>query len=51
MDFIDDFTATYLDITGTDSNETDDVLWTEDEANRYFILGGDDHLDLEENMN
>lgn len=51
MDFIDDFTATYLDITGTDSNETDEVHGMEDEENRYFILGGNDHLDLEENMN
>ena len=51
MDFIDDFTATYLDITGTDSYETDDVHGMEDEDNRYFILGSNDHLDLEENMN
>ena len=51
MDFIDDFTATYLDITGTDSNETDDVPQIEDEEICYFSLGVDDHLDIDQNMN
>jgi hypothetical protein len=49
-DFEDDVTGSDLDIPGTDLDDSEDVLVIEDEENSYFSLGGDDHIDLEENL-
>lgn len=49
-DFEDDVTGSDLDIPGTDLEDSEDVVVIEDEENSYFSLGGDDHMDLEENL-
>jgi hypothetical protein len=37
-----------LDIPGTELDEKDGNVGSEDEENKYYSLGGDDHDDLEE---
>ena len=49
-DFNDDVTGSDLDIPGTKFEEIEDVIGLEDEENNYFSLGGDDHIDLEEDL-
>jgi len=49
-DFSEDVSAIELDIPDFDSDETEEVVGLEDEENSYFSLGGDDHIDLEENL-
>jgi len=49
-DFLEDETGNDLDIPGLESDGNEDVIGIEDEENNYFSLGGDDHMDLEENQ-
>jgi len=49
-DFEDDVTGSDLDIPGSDQEEPEEVIGVEDEENNYFSLGGDDHIDLEEDL-
>jgi len=49
-DFSEDVSAIDLDIPDFDSDESEEVAALEDEENSYFSLGGDDHIDLEENL-
>ena len=48
MNFEEDMTGEDLDIPGIEIE--DEMIEIEDEENNYFSLGGDDHLDLEENF-
>jgi len=49
-DFEDDVTGSDLDIPRSDQEEPEEVIGVEDEENNYFSLGGDDHIDLEEDL-
>lgn len=50
-DFEEDLIVSDLDIPGIEIDEDDDeIIDIEDEENDYYSLGGDDHLDLEENL-
>ena len=49
-DFEEDFTGGDLDIPGTELDENMETSEIEDEENNYFSLGGDDHMDLEEDL-
>jgi len=49
-DFSDDETGNDLDIPGLEDDDGEEVIGIEDEENNYFSLGGDDHMDLEENQ-
>ena len=48
-DFLDDVTGDDLDIPDLADDEIEEVIEIENEENNYFSLGGDDHIDLEEN--
>ena len=47
-DFVDDFSGDDLDIPGSEIDNEDMKVGTEDEENEYYSLGGDDHNDLDE---
>jgi hypothetical protein len=47
-DFEDDVTGSDLDIPGTELDDNQEDIGSEDEENNYYSLGGDDHNDLEE---
>lgn len=47
-DFNDDLTGSDLDIPGTELDEDQEAIGSEDEENHLYSLGGDDHNDLEE---
>lgn len=47
-DFGDDVTGSDLDVPGSELNEDEESIGTEDEENDYYSLGGDNHNDLEE---
>jgi len=49
-DFSDDMPGAELDIPGADLDDEDEIIGNEDEENNYYSLGGDDHIDLEENL-
>lgn len=38
-----------LDVPGSELDDQQEDIGSEDEENNYYSLGGDDHLDLEEN--
>ncbi len=38
-----------LDIPGSELDDEMEIIGSEDEENNYYSLGGDDHIDLEEN--
>lgn len=48
IDFSDDFSGSDLDIPGSELDDEQEALGSEDEENNYYSLGGDDHEDLEE---
>ncbi len=48
-DFNDDVSGSDLDIPGSELDDKQEVIGSEDEENNYYSLGGDDHNDLEEN--
>lgn len=46
--FEDDMTGGDLDIPGSELDDGQEALGSEDEENNYYSLGGDNHVDLEE---
>lgn len=48
-DFNDDATGSDLDVPGSELDDEQENIGSEDEENNYYSLGGDDHNDLEEN--
>jgi hypothetical protein len=49
-DFNDDKTGEDLDIPGSELDDEQEAIGSEDEENDYYSLGGDDHNDLEEDI-
>jgi hypothetical protein len=47
-DFSDDVSGSDLDIPGSELDDKQENVGSEDEENNYYSLGGDDHNDLEE---
>ena len=47
-DFLDDMSGDDLDISGSELDDQQERIGSEDEENNYYSLGGDDHNDLEE---
>jgi hypothetical protein len=47
-DFNDDVSGSDLDIPGSELDEEQENIGSEDEENHYYSLGGDDHNDLDE---
>jgi hypothetical protein len=39
-----------LDIPGSELDDIQEDIGSEDEENNYYSLGGDDHIDLEEDQ-
>lgn len=48
-DFNGDVSGSDLDIPGSELDDNQENIGSEDEENNYYSLGGDDHNDLEEN--
>lgn len=48
-DFEEDVSGADLDIPGAELDDGQEIVGSEDEENNYYSLGGEDHLDLEEN--
>ncbi|MFA5329545.1 MAG: hypothetical protein WC384_17260 [Prolixibacteraceae bacterium] len=49
-DLNDDFSGSDLDIPGSELDDEQEAIGSEDEENNYYSLGGDDHDDLEEDQ-
>ncbi|WP_291121633.1 MULTISPECIES: hypothetical protein [unclassified Flavobacterium] len=47
-DFEDDVSGGDLDIPGSELDDEQENIGSEDEENNYYSIGGDDHNDLEE---
>jgi hypothetical protein len=47
-DFDDDMSGSDLDVPGSELDDQQESVGSEDEENNYYSLGGDDHNDLEE---
>jgi hypothetical protein len=47
-DFADDRSGDDLDVPGSELDDKEENVGSEDEENNYYSLGGDDHDDLEE---
>ncbi len=47
-DFKDDESGNDLDVPGSELDDEEENVGSEDEENNYYSLGGDDHNDLEE---
>lgn len=47
-DFNDDVSGSDLDIPGSELDDEQENIGSEDEENNYYSLGGDDHNDLDE---
>lgn len=47
-DFYDDRSDNDLDIPGSELDDEQEDIGSEDEENNYYSLGGDDHNDLDE---
>jgi hypothetical protein len=47
-DFNDDVSGSDLDIPGSELDDEQEIIGSEDEENNYYSLGGDDHNDLDE---
>ena len=47
-DFDDDISGSDLDIPGSELDDDQEIIGSEDEENNYYSLGGDDHNDLDE---
>lgn len=39
-----------LDVPGAELDDADEIIGEEDEENNYYSLGGDDHNDLDEDV-
>lgn len=46
--FVDHVSGSDLDIPGSELDDVQEEIGSEDEENNYYSLGGDDHNDLEE---
>ena len=47
-DFNDDVSGSDLDVPGSELDDIQENIGSEDEENNYYSLGGDDHDDLDE---
>ena len=47
-DFSDDMSGSDLDVPGSELDDEQENIGSEDEENNYYSLGGDDHNDLDE---
>jgi hypothetical protein len=47
-DFEDDMSGNDLDVPGSELDDEQEIVGSEDEENNYYSLGGDNHNDLEE---
>ncbi|MDZ4758997.1 MAG: hypothetical protein SGJ10_12770 [Bacteroidota bacterium] len=47
-DFEEDLSGSDLDVPGSELDDEQENIGSEDEENNYYSLGGDDHNDLEE---
>jgi len=47
-DFNDDVSGNDLDIPGAELDDNQENIGSEDEENNYYSIGGDNHIDLEE---
>ena len=47
-DFEEDQSGGDLDVPGSEADEKQEIIGSEDEENNYYSLGGDDHNDLED---
>lgn len=47
-DFSDDVSGADLDVPGSELDDEQEKLGSEDEENNYYSIGGDNHNDLEE---
>ena len=47
-DFAEDKSGSDLDVPGSELDDAQEKIGSEDEENNYYSLGGDDHNDLEE---
>lgn len=47
-DFSDDVSGGDLDIPGSELDDAQEKIGSEDEENNYYSIGGDDHNDLDE---
>ena len=47
-DFSDDMSGSDLDVPGSELDDEQENIGSEDEENNYYSLGGDDHDDLDE---
>jgi hypothetical protein len=48
LDFSDDKSGSDLDVPGSELDDQQESVGSEDEENNYYSLGGDDHNDLDE---
>ena len=48
IDEVDTFDEKDLDVPGSELDDAQEAIGSEDEENNYYSLGGDDHDDLEE---
>ena len=49
-DLDDEFPVDDLDVPGSELDDDMEIIGSEDEENNYYSLGGDDHIDLEEDQ-
>jgi hypothetical protein len=47
-DFVEDESGSDLDVPGSELDDEQERIGSEDEENNYYSLGGDDHNDLDE---
>jgi hypothetical protein len=47
-DFVDDVSGSDLDVPGSELDDIQENIGSEDEENNYYSIGGDDHEDLDE---
>jgi len=50
-DFLEDTSGDDLDVPGSELDDNQEKIGSEDEENNYYSLGGDDHDNLDENFN
>ncbi len=48
--FREDMSGDDLDVPGSELDDVDEAIGREDEENNYYSLGGDNHIDLEEDQ-
>lgn len=48
--FSEDMSGDDLDVPGSEYDDADEAIGREDEENNYYSLGGDNHVDLEEDQ-